>query len=381
MSDLHYKKYLKYKNKYLRAKNKIEQHGGNTPNTITLTRGQMNDVLSEYTQISNKGQHNCGVYVKNNDDTKILICNINTVNHQSFTDQLNILQKVNKQYKVFPDIYKIYIVEQDNNNSSSGYNTYVEYEKMEGDLTDLITITIPKKIINNSNLDETKKREMFDILKIKLSTKKFFAYNVITKKITSSDNKINDFINKINLFTIEYDEFDAIMKQIIREVEKTLENVVHSLANKYLALFKISYSYNDMKCDNFVYKTNNDGSYEMFIIDPESGLVALDDNDYENNKKNLVQMVNNKFDVLKLYGESLYKFLTSCFSGKAEGFDLYSVGVYSNVYFPITEYFLMEQGINKNIAKILLESYTLNKDNVCPMLNSFESLETFAINK
>jgi hypothetical protein len=87
------KKYLKYKKKYCFLKN---QTGGFILN------------LLEWTEITNSGQNNCGIFLSNTYPKYILKCEIDNESNDS---RLNDVIKINNTIQLFPKIINISKIE------------------------------------------------------------------------------------------------------------------------------------------------------------------------------------------------------------------------------------------------------------------------------
>ena len=110
-------KYFKYKKKYLFLRKDIfkQMKGGVDIQIITQDK-----LTKEYTEIPNKGTQNCGVFNKNDDSDKILICNYEPLPEYKLDFLLQNLG-------IYPKLYTIFREEK------SGKYYYL-WEKMDGDL-------------------------------------------------------------------------------------------------------------------------------------------------------------------------------------------------------------------------------------------------------
>ncbi len=132
-------KYLKYKERYLKLKNmldkknKFKQLGGFEP-----IEHSDNSFLNGYKQIVQYGQNNCGIF-ESKDKTKIIKCE----KYQPSPIIISTVKSIKEEYpefKIFPEIYNIHRFEG---------KIYIEMEKFDGDLTQLLYEILPKYILEN----------------------------------------------------------------------------------------------------------------------------------------------------------------------------------------------------------------------------------------
>jgi hypothetical protein len=284
------KKYLKYKYKYLLLK----QNGGKF---LTLERDQQ-FIDSQFTQILNKGTQNCGVYIQKKNKNKILICNKIKIPEDK-------LKFIIENLDIYPTLYNEYII----NNQY-----YYLWEKMNGDVRDLFTEIIPNEYLGddynffylkynnyphniyviNEDMKDLFIKNGYKQIDTNLYEKDYYLcfckekdYSTIIKKLKSIEN-------------CNYVYIDSKINQIINEIEKNIEIIIKELSKKMLIMINNGFYYSDAKYDNIVYKSNEDGSYKFYFIDPESTLKKITSYDYNNELENINTYIQNKFSFLKL---------------------------------------------------------------------------------
>ena len=121
---LYYKKYLKYKNKYLELK---FQSGGN----YTLN-------LEEWTEIENSGQQNCGIFLSKKYPDYILKCGTSS-------ETSSWVNEINQQVQLFPKIINDTIMNEGN---------YTTMQKLDGDITSIFFNLFPKIILDKMLIEK-----------------------------------------------------------------------------------------------------------------------------------------------------------------------------------------------------------------------------------
>jgi hypothetical protein len=225
--------------------------------------------LSNWTEKSNNGQKNCGIFIHNTDSTLIMKCG------EKLSSQVD---DINSKVSIFPTQYSECTDEKGNN--------YLIMERLDGDITSIYFNILPIYVLTKMNLDNMTKHDIKMIFDIKTPTtvNPIIPYEQqvdILKNISDSNKTItlelyDEFINKL---TTEWNNYHKI---IIKEIIRIL-----------IKLTKLNYKYDDMKFDNFGYKLsetviNKDfrkdnvpklfGKYfYVYILDPASGLHSLID--------------------------------------------------------------------------------------------------------
>lgn len=247
-------KYKKYKKLYLDLKNN-KQFGGTICN------------LSDWTEISNNGQNNCGIFIHKTDPKIIMKCGA------KLSKDVKI---INSQKQIFPEEYS--------ECTDDKNNTHLIMERLDNDITSIYFNLLPLNVLQEMNLNKQTISDMKMIFDIKTNTtiKPIIPQNAqenILATISATNKNItlelyDTFIDKL---IIEWNIYHPI---IIKEIIKVL-----------LKLSELEFKYSDMKFDNFAYKLSDtiiDTDYRrenvpkifgkyfyVYILDPSSGLANL----------------------------------------------------------------------------------------------------------
>jgi hypothetical protein len=306
MEKKYLNKYKKYKNKYINLKS---QFGGHGYEIRAITQYFFNN----WSKITNSGQQNCGVFLSEEKPDKILIC-------RGSIGKVDDLEYVQSRGIFFPILYNIYSLDD---------KYYMEYEKMEGDITSIFYSKIPQEIANSEKYVSNKEQLLYFFdLKIKttmnnglkeITIDKLFAY------LSSNLDKINDIESKFeehNETNPEYSKFswqgldfyrgrdysfrnnfenskanvqniidvyntnpitsklfDEFVSDIIEKIVICLPDIIKGLTILQLKLIEeTGYCYADNKFDNYAYKRiGSENKY--FFIDEDSGLHKINSED------------------------------------------------------------------------------------------------------
>lgn len=336
----YYDKYIKYKKKYILLQNKqnldpnlsfnkvmkkqysktfsnnkniFEEHGGVI---------KENDILYGWKAIKNFGQHNCGIFINDDEPDKIIKCEYGN----KCSEKFNMVNIINKQMQLFPIIYNLFEIND---------KCYIKMEKMDGDITNIFLDIIPKMTLNKMNVDENTKENIMKLFKFKFTGSFESIQSVNTDSIIlyvyQNQNKIPELLayeNKTqnnekyfegykyyhkhyylqkniedikNIITfveglkIDYHIYDIFMKENILQIKTIYHNIIEAIANINKALNYLGYVYGDNKFDNYAYKIVNygltdykspyafklyDKHFRVFFLDAESGLYERIENFY-----------------------------------------------------------------------------------------------------
>lgn len=249
----------KKKNFKIRTKKKII--GGNIP---TTTLDNLN-FLNDYEKIFDAGQRNCGIYIHKSEKKLIKCEKTHPIKEDSVLNKL-----INSGIKFFPSIYNQYIIETNSQNNKLFNSTYIEMEKLDGDITKLLYEQLPMKIINENFTDISKNikdniYELYQLLMPYTCLKEcdYNNYNKIEKPLLFNDfailRKITEFdlIELLDLFypqqtntSINFgntnltsdEEFDTIYKNLIKTDKEENSKNIKSLTLFYV-LFKHKNTY------------------------------------------------------------------------------------------------------------------------------------------
>ena len=256
-------KYLKYKNKYLKYKNKY-----NILKEYNLLNNQVGGVLcnlSEWEEISNNGQHNCGIFIHKTNPSLIMKCG------GRLSEDVRI---INSQVSIFPNEYS-------ECNDENG-RTYLIMERLDNDITHILFNLLPMMVLNKMGLHRDlimDIKQMFDI-KTPTSIKPIIP-------LEAQDN----ILASMRDITLEL--YDTFIDHLITEWNTYYIIIMKEIIKVLLKLIDLNYKYIDMKFDNFGYKLSNiiidtdyrkgnvpklfDKYFYVYILDPASGLYPIVD--------------------------------------------------------------------------------------------------------
>lgn len=272
-------KYFKYNKKILNLK-KNYQIGGTKCN------------LSDWTEIPNNGQQNCGIFIHKRDPTLIMKCG------EKLSSKV---ADINSKVSIFPTQYSECTDEKGNN--------YLIMERLDGDITSIYFNMLPNYVLDKMNLDDITKHDIKMIFDIKTPT----TVNPIIPYEQQVDILKN--ISELNK-TITLELYDEFINKLITEWNNYHKIIIKEIVRILIKLTKLNYRYYDLKFDNFGYKLSETvidkdfrkdnvpklfGKYfYVYILDPASGLHSLiDDNQNLENYFNY----NKKFDEIRELNE------------------------------------------------------------------------------
>jgi len=119
---MNHQKFYKYKEKYLNLK-KI-QSGGNLCN------------LSDWTEISNNGQNNCGIFIHKTNPEILMKCGSTIIRD---------IDRINQHTHTFPIQYEMCNIEG---------KKYLIMERLDNDITHIYFNLLPKIVLENMNLSK-----------------------------------------------------------------------------------------------------------------------------------------------------------------------------------------------------------------------------------
>jgi hypothetical protein len=248
-------KFYKYKEKYLNLK-KI-QSGGNLCN------------LSDWTEISNNGQNNCGIFIHKTNPEILMKCGSTIIPY---------VNRINQHTHTFPIQHEECTIDG---------KKYLIMERFDNDITHIYFNLLPKIVLENMNLSKNTTEDMKMIFDIKTP-----SLNPIIPK----DAQINILatISATNK-EITLELYDMFINNLIKEWKVYHIIIMKEIIKKLLKLIDIGFEYGDMKFDNFGYKLLDDFLYSIheidpkyvqklfgkyfyvYILDPESGLFPIVD--------------------------------------------------------------------------------------------------------
>ena len=318
-----YNNILMFKNSYEYKINKYKQK------IINLTGGfELGDIL--WTPVYNNGQHNCGIW-KNVTGDKFLKCIRNNKKQEEIKSLVAGLKV--EGLNVFPKVYR----EHQYND-----NIYIEYEKLDGDITSIFFELIPQRVLNSMKLTEDISEKLMKLHKIKTP-------------IINQENQIEIYqddtidINMIKLY-------DKFMNTIFDEIDKVYYQIIKSICRLFVETFYKGYALYDFKFDNFGYKIINssdksieqrygeelfENNFNIYALDEESNFAVI--NDIDSSTTNYIFLQKHADDMLeKFYANGQYYLK------------------HFNMNLQITHNIKDNDILNKNLYEILSKEYSYN---------------------
>jgi len=400
-----YKKYLKYKNKYLKLKN---QTGGNY---------KLN--LEEWQEIENSGQKNSGIFISNIYPKYLLKCG--TTRKKAFY-----VNTINSKIQLFPKII--------DNTKIENKIVCTTMQKLDGDITNLFFNIFPKIILGNmlkkGIINEEQKDNLFKIFEGKIfysnyNSKALYQFynneltfdflldpeifcmyidylnknrqsiNTRTNIIIKSKTYNNIFNHNITNTTKEYEQskkilekikkiiqnisfklYDDFMKELTKMWSDYYEIIIKEMIKIILILYELGYCYEDEKFDNFGYilsvtpilndfrnyrapKIFNQYLY-VYFLDQDSGLYKIN-----NNREEVIKQIINNVN-------------TSLSSYVVNGqFPITSI---NHSVLPIITYDLELLGINDEVKKILETDYDFDTSRFNNTFTNIDEIKSLYLN-
>ena len=239
-----FNKYIKYKNKYINLKKYMVDN---------FTGGTICD-FTDWKEIKNAGQHNCGIFVNKKNPDIIMKCALEK-------DEKNEdVIEINKKTQLFPKIYDHCTYEK---------KFYCIMEKLDNDITFVFFHVLPDMVIHEMKLDDKK-----DFIK-----KIFFIKQ--PQNSYSTDDEKKEILDEINSkCTLTFDEYDIFIKKLIEKWKKFHFIIIPKIAEMLLTLISLGYFFNDFKFDNLGYKLSkdklNDNAFFVDLFDQYLCIYFLD---------------------------------------------------------------------------------------------------------
>ncbi len=195
------------------------------------------DFLKSWTKIETSGKQNCGIYISDLDRRRLIKCVPIGIKNKHNTDKLYDLSNQRKLY-MLPMIYNIYV--------KKNKNIYIEMERMDGTIKQLIYETIPKMIIENMQVD---KKTQDDIWSVYTEMSPFF--NQHHKKFWWHDKKRQ--LNKLKSSELTHDIYNAFMQRNIQYINEILPQLRNQITMIHIQLYYLGYRHNDSHLNNYAY--------------------------------------------------------------------------------------------------------------------------------
>jgi len=388
------KKYLKYKKKYCFLKN---QTGGFILN------------LLEWTEITNSGQNNCGIFLSNTYPKYILKCEIDNESNDS---RLNDVIKINNTIQLFPKIINISKIEG---------KSYITMQKLDGDITSIFFNLFPKIVLAKMNITEEQKKNLLTIFEGKMSYsgansksmlfyiddfvfdflqnpeildiyiqtlsskpdiinttsdiyingKKYNMYHDNIEVIQKKYNNIKTIFEKINNITdISFELYNNFIEQLKVMWNNYYNIIIKEIVKIQLLLLEQNFEYTDNKFDNYGYILSNTPIMDdyrkfnapkifnrylyLYFLDPQSGLHKVANIDDSNNK--IIDDINNGFQYYSVNGQ--YKIININ----------RSIFNYPNLHF-----------INNDMEKILKQQYYFDIQEFQKSFTTIQEIKSFLL--
>ncbi|VBB18251.1 hypothetical protein YASMINEVIRUS_714, partial [Yasminevirus sp. GU-2018] len=324
----------------------MTSHYGSAPKTMkglrmrggTLTilpQSEKPSFDGSWRMVSNSGQHNCGIYVNDDNKTRIVKCvrsDITEKNDQS--------QDANKKvgFDIFPKIYRYFTYDPDKDSDK-----FIEMDRLDGDVTDLLMDLLPKQIMSHfveksivtktegddllrlltlkmpstfpsekiglnfrgltpiirlvlENRLEGKPlpktdielQKLFDTLKVDDYSRSYLTVEDVIKVV----KKFDDFVSEFKESIVSFRTYEAFIKEYLIELAKLVDVVNDQILLLNLFLLKANYVYNDNKYDNYGFRLSTtrenylgvdwndknkigDSYFYVNVLDWESGLRSV----------------------------------------------------------------------------------------------------------
>jgi hypothetical protein len=240
--------------------------------------------LSDWKEIPNTGQQNCGIFINKNNTDRLLKCG-------SDTDFVKI-NKINDTagFKLFPYIHNVYKYI-----DGKGIDkTYIEMDRFNGDVTDLLTRKIPIDIIDSMVLNNGIKDHLVKLFYYKIHSTKglnisFFDFDptniyIIKNKLPVPKNQeeydkirkssipfdifiqkneiYNNFVNEFRNSPLTHAIYADFINRYIQSLQQILPTINEQIFMLRYKLYQQNYQYRDQKFDNYAYSLeDNDIEY------------------------------------------------------------------------------------------------------------------------
>ena len=180
-----------------------EQWGGEIP---IETIPSMNEFNAVWKPVSNYGQNNCGIFLNAENKQKLVKCLFSSNELRKPNDLVVNINRM-AHFHIFPEIYRYFRIADDPKKGE----IFIEMERFDGDLSDLIQYSLPRMIIKNMGLEN----DVIDDL-IQLYETKLFSRSMLTINFTP----ILTYIIK-TFDTIEFIKTQQDIEKIAKDAKNT----------------------------------------------------------------------------------------------------------------------------------------------------------------
>lgn len=291
------------------------------------TLPDMYEFSKTWKSLNNSGQQNCGIFISEQYPDRIIKCTTNI-----FSTLKDISQEINQkvEFNIFPEIYRSFKFASD-----PSQKIYIEMERFDCDVTDMLMDKLPKLVIESMNLDQKTSEQLFDIVRMKMpSTVPSDVYGIMftmspltikivenrktlelpntddelvklgdklgvkktwddVKKVRNAVELFNRFHEKFSDSDLTYNIYKEFMAKYIDSLDEILIGVNQQIFLIRQKLYRFGYRYVDNKFDNYAVTLTNEpvkylgvdwgkrcmlGSqyYQIHILDWDSGLSKCD---------------------------------------------------------------------------------------------------------
>ena len=327
----------------------------------------------------NRGQHNCGIWI-NAIENKLLKC----------VDRISNIHPIyiefNKKYNIFPKLYDIHHLDN---------KIYIEYEKLDGDITSIFFELIPKRVLKSMNLSEDISNKLMKLHQWKtpntmsnnspissyINSLIIYIYN--SNKLEEFKNRkdtkefdgntvddwptydnIKQTINNINILKnfdmngITIELYDTFINNIFNEIDKVYYQIIKSICRLYIETYEKGYILHDFKFDNYGYKIIDSSDKQRYgeqLFENKFNIYALDEDSNFSIKteydsyKHLQYYIDNMFESFSVNGQ-------------------YDMKTYNNSCNNVNATFY-EHILNKDLYEIVFKKYSYNANERMLRLN------------
>jgi len=256
--------------------NRKRQHQAKLDNITSNIDITLDSLLNpdDWKLITNSGQHNCGIFIKENNNKVIMKCENSKKSLVIYSDLL----KKHIPFKFIPDIYR-YNFKLD---EKGKYNYYYEMERFNCDVTQLLFEILPKKNIeeynheNSQNINIDKFYNLFKII-IKNSNPDQDIQSIIVYQnyypwpefSATADSKISAAKSIINIkerfcpLEFNFEIYKDLMSKYLSKLLSLLNAILSQIVILQNNLYEYNIRLSDLKFDNFgiIFKESNESYF------------------------------------------------------------------------------------------------------------------------
>jgi hypothetical protein len=313
--------------------------------------------LNNWIITQNYGEKNCGFYISDVFQDRVLVCREFKISRNIIEIYKEIMQK----YRIFPILYSINYL---------GEKKYYESQRLLGDVTSLLYSKLPNDISytkpfvdnrdtllnlftlksfnqniifvsdflvylykNRGEIDNFTEKFYEEYKKKSFSNMDFtyisndnqeFKVSLYDKKPEDYKKKLQDIDNIISTFErdkIDFNLFEKFVNTVIIKIYKILPQLIKKIFQINYNLIELGYYYSDFKLDNYGYEILTPNDYKIYIIDFESGISKIENEEEKKCRLNMcAQRYNEKLNRFLTYGtNTLNTFLVNILDNNSIG--------------------------------------------------------------